>query len=65
TTQYIGRHTSIPVPKIIDVWTEKDGSAVLEWVDGERLEEAWPTLSSEEKKSIGQQLREHLDALRA
>lgn len=52
---------------MIDVWTEKGGSSVtvMEWVDGERLEDAWPTLSSEEKKTIGQQLREHLDALRA
>jgi len=66
TMRYIRQHTSIPVPDVFDVWTQKDGSPVIvmEWIDGKTLEMAWPMLSPEDKQIIANQLKTYIDQLR-
>ena len=35
TMRFVSHHTSIPIPKVLDVWTNKDGCAtmIVEWVE--------------------------------
>lgn len=59
--QYIGTHTSIPVPKILDARALNDGSAsiLMECIEGaDTLEHRWPSISNAQKKGIFLQLKE-------
>ncbi|POR34197.1 Uncharacterized protein TPAR_05618 [Tolypocladium paradoxum] len=62
---FIHSHTTIPVPKILNVY-EKDGCQyiLMEFLDGEKLETVWPNLSPAEKGSICLELREYLRQMR-
>ena len=54
---FIHSHTTIPVPKILNVY-EKEGYQyiVIEFLDGEKLERAWPNLSPAEREFICSEL---------
>ncbi|KAK3302744.1 phosphotransferase enzyme family protein [Chaetomium strumarium] len=72
TMRFIRQHTSIPVPEVYNVYKESQpgggtGSVtviVMEYVDGQRLDEAWPALTPDEKASVLQQLRGYFRELR-
>lgn len=62
---FIHSHTTIPVPKILNVY-EKEGYQyiVMEFLDGEKLESVWPNLSPAERESICSELHEYLCQMR-
>ena len=67
TLQFIAANTSIPVPKVIDAWTLKDGGAaiLMEWIeDATTLESHWPLMTDDQKLKVARQLRACVDELR-
>ena len=63
--QFIQGYTSIPMPKVLDVWTKEDGCGVMvvEWMEGQNIGVSWPHLSTSDKRQMADQLKEHLDEL--
>ncbi|CAK7209802.1 hypothetical protein SCUCBS95973_000564 [Sporothrix curviconia] len=58
--------SAVSVPKVYAIYTVgKYNFIVMEYVEGDTLASVWPSLSAETKKSIGQQLRTAMDALRS
>jgi tRNA A-37 threonylcarbamoyl transferase component Bud32 len=56
----------LPVPKMHDVRASSSGTEiVVDFVEGECLEEAWPFVDSEQKTSIASQLRDILALMRS
>lgn len=64
--QHIASHTTIPVPKVYAVHTDKGRYLYIEmaYVKGKTLEAAWPALSTEQKSTITADLKQHLTCLR-
>ncbi|KAM0273512.1 hypothetical protein ACHAQH_008308 [Verticillium albo-atrum] len=62
---FIHSHTTIPVPKILNAY-EKEGYRyiVMEFLEGEKLDSAWPKLSVEDRESICSELHEYLCQMR-
>ncbi|PHH53866.1 hypothetical protein CFIMG_002605RAa2 [Ceratocystis fimbriata CBS 114723] len=63
----VRQHTSIPVPEVYNVYRDADSGhmcIVMEYIDGEQLDKAWPRLSEEQKDKIVQQLRGYFVELR-
>ncbi|KAL4800726.1 kinase-like protein [Aspergillus venezuelensis] len=59
TLKYLARYTSgIPVPRVTRDWVDSENRyfVMTEGVQGQTLEEAWPSLSLEEKTAIADQL---------
>ncbi|KAJ5691587.1 hypothetical protein N7488_012322 [Penicillium malachiteum] len=53
----------IPVPKVHDIHFE-DGKVVaivMDYIPGKRLDEAWDTLDSDQKRSIASELYSYID----
>jgi aminoglycoside phosphotransferase (APT) family kinase protein len=67
TMQFVSRHTSIPIPRVLHVWTNEDGCAtmMMEWVEGQRLHTVWPRLTSVDKLHVANQIKQHLDEIRS
>ncbi len=59
-------YTTLPVPPIRNVY-EKEGYRyiVMGFLDGEKLESAWPTLSLPDRESICSELSEYLRQMRS
>lgn len=67
TMEFVRRNTTIPVPEVYNVYKDESTGfvcIVMEFVPGTRLDEAWPSLSEGDKKSVIQQLRGYFDQLR-
>jgi aminoglycoside phosphotransferase (APT) family kinase protein len=67
TMRFVRQRTSIPVPEVYNVYKDPNSGAVhivMEYVEGQRLDEAWPTLTSQEKDAVLQQLRGYFRELR-
>lgn len=65
--QYIAENTTIPVPQVYEVERDEDGkvqSFVMDYVQGQPLDEAWSSLTEEQKTSIAQQLHGYMLQLR-
>ncbi|GIJ82953.1 hypothetical protein Asppvi_001470 [Aspergillus pseudoviridinutans] len=66
TLRFIAANTTIPVPKVHDIrW--QDGQAesiVMDYMPGKRLDEAWPSLDSNQKLSIADELHSYINQLR-
>ncbi|KAF8963671.1 hypothetical protein BDZ97DRAFT_1919669 [Flammula alnicola] len=62
---FIRDNTSIPVPRVYDVWDNGAGavSILMEWIDAIPLRDCWETLTKEEKHKIAQKLRGYVDQL--
>lgn len=64
---YIRGNTSIPVPEVYNAYRD-DASGhvriVMEFIEGEKLEDVWPTFDSAQKQCIVGQLREYFTELR-
>ncbi|KAK5988835.1 Dehydrodolichyl diphosphate synthase complex subunit SPAC4D7.04c [Cladobotryum mycophilum] len=63
--QFIRENTTIPVPEVIQEWSE-DGRYFLitKRIPGVPLKEAWPTLSGAERMSIAKQTADYILQLR-
>ena len=56
----------IPVPQVHEVSNNGTGGWILmDFVDGDCLEDVWSSMAAEEKKSIARQLREIISTMRA
>ncbi|KAF9510132.1 hypothetical protein BS47DRAFT_96790 [Hydnum rufescens UP504] len=70
TMEYVSRHTTIPVPRIIDVISQvnSNGSTVvyimMEHIDATRLDVVWPSLSADVRTAIALELKGYIDQLR-
>lgn len=66
TMRFISEHTSIPVPKVLSAFVRK-GTAyiVMEKIQGQELAKVWHRLSEQTRASLLDQLRQHVDDLRA
>lgn len=64
---YVRRHTSIPVPAILDTdFDESDrepGWILMERVPGRQLDEAWPIMTEAARRQAISELRSHLSQL--
>lgn len=58
TLKHLAAHTDIPVPKVLRDWVDRDGRYFVmnERIDGQTLEEAWPSLSELQKIAIADQV---------
>lgn len=58
TLNYLATYTDIPVPKVLRDWVDRDARyfVLAERVDGQTLEEAWPSLSEPQKIAIADQV---------
>lgn len=62
---FIQRHTTIPVPKILNAYENEGCKYILmEYIEGEKLSTAWPQLSPSERSCIGSELRDILRQIR-
>ena len=63
--KFIAEHTRIPVPKILNAY-EKDGMGyiLMDFIEGEKLETVWATLSFEAKDTILSELGDHVHQMR-
>lgn len=66
--QLARERTSAPVPRILKTIIPEEeneyGVIFMEFVDGQSLQEAWPSLSSEDKQTITGQLKDYLHQIR-
>lgn len=64
--QYIASHTTVPVPRIQAVHTDKKGRIYIEmeYVRGDDLDRIWDDLSTHQKDIIFADLRKHISSLR-
>lgn len=63
----VRKHTSIPVPEIYNAYIDPaTGHAriVMEFVEGERLAEAWDNFDADQKQQVLEQLRNFMSQLR-
>jgi aminoglycoside phosphotransferase (APT) family kinase protein len=68
TLRLVKKHTTIPVPEVLDAWPLDGGGAaiLMEWInDADTLRNRWPSLTAEQKLNIAQQIRGYVDQLRA
>ncbi|KAI0319108.1 hypothetical protein OF83DRAFT_1112231 [Amylostereum chailletii] len=66
TMEYIAKYTTIPVPRVRDVFKEgKNTWIVMDYIDGQPLDQVWPTLTPDERIKCMQQLKGYIDQLRA
>jgi aminoglycoside phosphotransferase (APT) family kinase protein len=64
--QFVSRHTSIPVPKLYDFWRVGDEAYLtMEYIDGDRLDRKWRSLTEEQRDAVKSILRGYIDELRA
>lgn len=56
----------LPVPNVLEAVVRNGSTSILmDYIDGECLEDIWPQMSTEEKMGIAQQLRRIISAMRA
>ena len=71
---FVSANTSLPIPKVWDVWTDRDGSGsgsgirkcwfAMEYIPGETWDVAWPGLSAKGKEEVTMQMKGYMDELR-
>ena len=64
----VAEKTSIPIPKVFDAYVqENDGRGVIlmEYIEGERLDTAWPRYNLAQKTLVVAQLHRYVNELRA
>jgi hypothetical protein len=62
---FIRQYTTIPVPKVLNAY-EKAGCLyiLMEFVEGDMLEQAWPNLSSSQRSVIMSELKDYIRQMR-
>lgn len=64
--RYIANNTSIPVPKVQQVWRQDDVTCItMDIVGGTELHSAWHDMSDKTKRRVVEQLKGYLGQLRA
>jgi aminoglycoside phosphotransferase len=64
--QFIRQLTSIPVPEIVRVHAQgREAYIFMSYIPGSTLQDIWPTLGTEERHNITDQLKTCMDELRA
>ncbi|KAL9116863.1 MAG: hypothetical protein Q9187_006606 [Circinaria calcarea] len=64
--EFVAKHTTIPVPKVLAVLKADDGITtylVMNYIPAPTVEEAWPGLSPAEKEEVALELAKHLRQL--
>ncbi|KAJ5404008.1 hypothetical protein N7509_003879 [Penicillium cosmopolitanum] len=58
TLNYLATHTDIPIPKVLRDWVDRDGRYFVlnERIGGQKLEEAWNSLSERQKIDVADQV---------
>ncbi|KID93778.1 phosphotransferase enzyme family protein, partial [Metarhizium majus ARSEF 297] len=67
TMRFIRENTNIPVPEVYDAYTHDETGhvcIVMEKVEGQTLQEAWPSYDDADKETVVQQLRGYFNELR-
>ncbi|KAF3924129.1 hypothetical protein AA313_de0201272 [Arthrobotrys entomopaga] len=66
TMTFVRTHTSIPVPRVYDSYHDEEGHGyiVMDYIQGDTLENRWKHLDSAAKAKIAAQLRRYMDELR-
>lgn len=63
--RFLKEKTSLPIPDIAQEWTEGDRYfTITSRIEGETLEQAWPSLSAEDKERIAKQVATYLEEMR-
>ncbi|KAK2863694.1 hypothetical protein FQN49_004090 [Arthroderma sp. PD_2] len=63
--QYVRQHTTIPVPRVTEVYSFGDRQhLVMELVDGQTLDCAWPDLTAEQRQNVVQEFTAYVEQLR-
>jgi aminoglycoside phosphotransferase (APT) family kinase protein len=61
---FVKKHTSIPIPSILDVYVHGDNSwFIMECVQGTRLDSAWPDMPENVKATTITQLKAYFEQL--
>ncbi|KAF7793920.1 hypothetical protein EIP86_005042 [Pleurotus ostreatoroseus] len=65
TMDYIARHTTIPVPRVHDVFTWAGRTYIaMDYIKGSTLRSVWPRLNQEERIASIRQLQGYIEQLR-
>ncbi|EIN06796.1 kinase-like protein, partial [Punctularia strigosozonata HHB-11173 SS5] len=67
---FVQQNTSIPLPRVLDSWEDDDKSQekaylLMEFVQGDTLRHAWPTMTQEARNYAIAQLRAYVAELRS
>lgn len=67
TLNLLATRTNIPIPNILRDWVDRDGRhfIMIERIDGQTLEEAWPSLSESQRVAIADQVVQMRKQLRS
>lgn len=67
TLSHLTKYPDIPTPKVLRDWVDSDGRyfVLLERIQGQTLEQAWPTLSESQKTSLADQVVNIREKLRS
>ncbi|PPQ69267.1 hypothetical protein CVT24_000073 [Panaeolus cyanescens] len=64
--KFIQENTNVPIPRLLDAWSDGEGTHMLmQWIEGDTLQNRWHDLSKEDKMNIATQIRGFVDQLRA
>jgi tRNA A-37 threonylcarbamoyl transferase component Bud32 len=59
---FVKEHTTIPVPTVISSDWDR---ITMEYIDGQQLKEAWPSLEPQQRSEILSQLRDYISQMQA
>ncbi|RVD89358.1 uncharacterized protein DFL_000371 [Arthrobotrys flagrans] len=67
TMAFVRNHTSIPVPRVYDFYCDEKGHGyiVMDYVEGQNLENRWKHLDGPSKAKIAEQLRRYMEEMRS
>lgn len=60
--RFVKEHTTIPVPEVISSDWDR---VTMEYIEGQKLQQAWPVLTPDQRSDIVVQLRDYIAQLRA
>ena len=66
-TRFIHENTTIPVPRVHDVWTNKEGRGclILDYMPGEMLARVWGQITPEQRRTVMRTLGRYIQELRS
>ncbi|RLL93933.1 hypothetical protein CFD26_102916 [Aspergillus turcosus] len=68
TLRFVRSKTSIPVPEVYDAYVDESiarGVIVMEYIEGDVLQDVWEDMAEEEQEGIISQLRGYMEELRS
>ena len=66
-TRFIHENTTIPVPRVHDVWINKEGHGclILDYMPGEMLARVWRRITPEQRRTVMRTLGQYIQELRS